>query len=78
MGNLSKEKKETIILAVLFISLIIISGCASQESQPSAPAVCGNNVVDSGEECDNSACTAMKTCSQECQCEDLVPPPIPE
>ncbi|MBI5872079.1 hypothetical protein HZB88_03250, partial [archaeon] len=41
--------------------------------------VCGNNKVESGEECDNSACPSGKACSAECKCETIPPlPTIPE
>lgn len=73
MNGLAKNK---IILIVILISIIIISGCTSQ--QPPTQPICGNSIVESGEECDNSACPAMQACSDECKCEALAPPQIPE
>lgn len=65
-----------LILIVLLVSIMIINGCASPQS--STQSVCGNSLVENGEECDNSTCPVMQTCSNECKCVALAPPQIPE
>jgi len=62
-----------IIIGVLAITilLLVLTGCTE-------PAVCGNNIVESGENCDNSQCPAGSTC-ENCNCQPLPQPPaLPE
>jgi len=65
-----------IIPILMILSVLIISGCASQTS--TAPTTCGNKIVDVGEECDASSCTGGKVCTENCRCEGLAPPALPE
>jgi len=64
-------KKNALIL-VIFI--ILLAGCSSQESK----SVCGNKIVEVGEQCDASGCAANQICTEKCKCETLSPPSLPE
>jgi len=75
------------ISMIVVLSVIIVSGCTqTPPSEHLAPldgtpsdgsAVCGNNVIESGEECDGSGCTSPEIC-EECECISLQPPPLPD
>lgn len=60
-----------ILIILVLLTIIILVGC-------SEPAVCGNNIVESGESCDNSACAADEVC-ENCKCNKIPQPPaLPE
>ncbi len=62
-----------IIVGVLAITLLlmVLTGCTE-------PAVCGNNIVESGEGCDNTECSSGQIC-EDCNCKPLPQvPPLPE
>ncbi len=64
-----------IALFGVIVLLLVILGCTNT---PKAP-VCGNSVIETGEDCDVNGCAVGKTC-QDCRCvvEVLTPPPMPE
>ena len=62
------------IALILVIFVILLVGCSSQESK----SACGNKVVEAGEQCDASGCTANQICTEKCKCETLSPPSLPE
>jgi len=72
-------------LAVLFVLtglVFVLAGCVSQPPafpSPSAVAsVCGNGAVETGEQCDGSACQMGYYCNAGCQCVSKpTPPAIP-
>ncbi len=57
-----------LLIGVLVLALLVV-GCSAD------PAVCGNEVVDSGEECDVTGCSEGFICNNACSCEDLPLPP---
>ena len=70
------------VLFILAISVIVlISGC-TQSDQLETP-VCGNGILESGEQCDVSGCSSGKVCTAQCVCESSIPtestpPPWPD
>ncbi len=62
------------ILVLAIVGIVFISGCITQE----AKSVCGNGIVESWEECDGTGCTSDKICTENCKCESLPPPALPE
>ncbi len=67
-------KKIIVGVLTLTILLLALTGC----TEPVAPAVCGNNMVESGESCDNTECPIGNTC-ENCNCQPLPQPPaLPE
>lgn len=64
-------KKYALILLIL---VIIIAGCSSQESK----TACGNKIVEAGEQCDGAGCSGNQICTNNCKCESLSPPSLPE
>jgi len=59
-----------LIFAITFV-LLVLTGCTK-------PVVCGNNIIETGEQCDNSKCSVGSTC-ENCQCQTLPQPPtLPE
>ena len=69
-----KNKSMTVIL-IIFL-LIFVSGCIGSKIEAS----CGNNIVETGEECDGDGCPAGEVCKV-CQCvspqEIPSPPALP-
>ncbi len=63
-----------ILLLFIVLSIVFVSGCIQQRAEP----VCGNGIVESGEECDGDGCPAGKVCTENCKCETLTPPALPE
>ena len=84
--------KISLLLALLVLSIIFISGCAQNgtgvqdgtgvqngtNGQGGTNPVCGNEIVEAGEECDGTGCTGDKLCLEDCKCESLAPPALPE
>lgn len=64
-------KKIALILLILFI---LVAGCSSQEPK----SVCGNRIADAGEQCDGTGCSGNQICTNNCKCESLSPPALPE
>ena len=62
------------ILAISIIMIVFLSGCSSKEPK----SVCRNKIVEAGEQCDASGCTANQICTEKCKCETLSPPSLPE
>lgn len=62
------------IVLILLILVIIMAGCSSQESK----TVCGNKIVEAGEQCDGIGCSGNQICTNKCKCESLSPPSLPE
>jgi len=58
------------IIIFLFLLLLVFSliGC-------SGSSTCGNDLLDNGEQCDNSECSSGEWCNEQCECEAL--PPVP-
>ncbi len=69
------ESKLAVILIVVLVGLIVFAGCIQN---PPANAVCGNGIVESGEQCDVNAgnCAAGTVC-ENCTCKNLEPPALP-
>ncbi len=73
------NNKTFIVAIMLSIILILLVGC-SKPAQPTSAqsAVCGNNVLESGEQCDNSDCPSEQICDS-CTCQSMpTPPALPE
>jgi hypothetical protein len=64
-----------VLLVLSILPIALISGCV----QEPAGAVCGNGVLEAGEECESDAdCVAGKICT-DCACEPIpAPPELPE
>ena len=65
--------KTILLLLLIVLSITLISGCIQEETA----SVCGNGIVEPGEECDGTACPDDKVCTEECKCESLAPPALP-
>ena len=70
------------VLLILAIgAVVLISGC-TQPEQPETP-VCGNGILESGEQCDGTGCPSVQVCTDQCVCESSTPtgptpPPLPD
>lgn len=63
--------KKIIIGVLVTILLVVLTGCTE-------PAICGNNIVESGEDCDNTDCSSGQVC-EDCNCNALPQvPALPE
>jgi hypothetical protein len=58
---------------VLFILIFSLNSCSSQETK----SVCGNKIVEAGEQCDGIGCSGSQICTKKCECESLLPPQLP-
>ena len=67
--------KILITMAFALVLVIAFSGCTLPEIP--GQAVCGNEVVETGEECDGEGCSTMQVC-ENCKCVALTPPAMPE
>jgi hypothetical protein len=70
------------LMAGSLILFILIAGCTTTpEPKPDSlsSAVCGNGLVEAGEQCDGTVgtCEAGLVCSA-CKCVGLTPPSLPE
>ena len=59
--------KKRYIFLILLLVVISLTGC--QQS------VCGNGVIEGGEGCDNSECSGVNFCNEQCVCESI--PEVP-
>lgn len=73
------NNKTFIVAIILSITLILLVGCTkSAQPTPTQSAVCGNNIIESGEQCDNSDCSSGQVC-ESCTCQSMpTPPALPE
>ncbi|MBS3097084.1 hypothetical protein J4480_06655 [Candidatus Woesearchaeota archaeon] len=62
------------IAAIFLVFILFLSACSSKESK----SVCGNKIMEAGEQCDASGCTANQICTEKCKCETFSPPSLPE
>jgi hypothetical protein len=62
------------IVAIFLVFILFLSACSSQEPR----AVCGNKIVEAGEQCDGSGCSGSQICTEKCKCETFSPPSLPE
>lgn len=68
---------KTILLLLIIVPIIFISGCVQEATK----SVCGNGIVEPGEECDGNGCPTGKVCTENCKCETPEipsPPALPE
>ena len=64
-----------VILIIMIFGIIIVTGCT--ETRTVEP-VCGNKLIESGEQCDDSDCAQGYMC-ENCVCNALPQPPaLPE
>jgi len=52
----------SVVLALAIVGIVLISGCIQQ-------SVCGNGIVEFGEQCDGNGCPTGKVCTEKCKCE---------
>ena len=62
------------VLITLLVAVLI--GCTQTTTiETKTITVCGNEVVESGEQCDNTGCAADQLCNDQCACESIPQPP---
>tara|TARA_Y100000310_G_C20629716_1_gene787962 strand:- start:1291 stop:1503 length:213 start_codon:yes stop_codon:yes gene_type:complete len=66
-----------IIAVLLIFGIVLVGGCVEQPVQEEEQPVCGNEIIETGEECDNTGCEAGQICTESCVCESLTPPQLP-
>lgn len=67
------KQKFISIVAIFLAFILFLSACSSQESK----SICGNKIVEAGEQCDGSGCSGNQICTEKCKCESLLPPQLP-
>lgn len=74
-----REKIFIVMIMSSIILILLLVGCTkSAQPAPVQSAVCGNNVIESGEQCDNSECSSEQICDS-CTCQSIpAPPALPE
>jgi hypothetical protein len=78
-----------LVMILAIISITLISGCTQPTTVTGGGddsgdvSICGNGVVESGEQCDGTGCSSSQTCNNQCLCVNVgssmpQPPAFPD
>lgn len=69
-------RKIFIAFGIAIVLLVLLSGCTAP---PASPINCGNETLESGEQCDGDtgACPENQICLNDCTCGIPSPPSLP-